>query len=137
MTSFKVLVVDDERDFRESLVRRLQRRSVDAVGVPSGDAALEYQTSNPLDVVVLDMKMPGLNGIDTLREIKRRDPAVEVIVLTGHASVESGMEGLALGAFDYLIKPVKLEELIERIMEAYDHRKVVTEHTGKASGEDE
>jgi len=127
MTSFKVLVVDDEVDFLESLVRRLKRRQVDAVGVPSGEAALEHLAQRAADVVVLDVKMPGMNGIDTLREIKRLYPQVEVILLTGHASVESGVEGLALEAFDYLIKPVKLDELIERIMEAFDRRRVMDE----------
>jgi two-component system, OmpR family, response regulator len=131
MSSFKVLIVDDERDFRESLVRRLQRRSVDAAGVASGEAALEHLAAQPVDVVVLDVKMPGMNGVETLREIKRRHPVVEVILLTGHASVDSGVEGLALEAFDYLIKPVKLDDLIERIMEAYDRHKVVSELAAK------
>ncbi|MCB2227058.1 MAG: response regulator [Desulfarculaceae bacterium] len=127
MTAFKVLIVDDEVDFLESLVRRLKRRMVDASGVTSGEAALEHLAREPADVVVLDVKMPGMNGIDTLREIKKRHPRVEVILLTGHASVESGVEGLALEAFDYLIKPVKLDELIERVMEAFDRRRVVGE----------
>ena len=127
MSSFKVLIVDDEVDFLETLVRRLKRRQVNAVGVTSGEAALEYMTGEPAEVVVLDVKMPGMNGIDTLRELKKRHPDVEVILLTGHASVESGVEGLTLEAFDYLIKPVKLDELIERIMEAFDRRKVVGE----------
>lgn len=130
MSPFKVLVVDDERDFLESLVRRLQRRSVDAAGVTSGEAALEHLEREKADVVVLDVKMPGMNGIEALRQIKQRHPEVEVILLTGHASVESGVEGLALEAFDYLIKPVKLDELIERIMEAFDRRKVVSELAG-------
>jgi two-component system OmpR family response regulator len=130
MSPFKVLVVDDERDFLESLVRRLQRRSVDATGVTSGEAALEHMRVHKVDVVVLDVKMPGMNGIEALRRIKHSHPEVEVILLTGHASVESGVEGLSLEAFDYLIKPVKLDELIERIMEAYDRRKVVGELAG-------
>jgi len=127
MTSFKVLIVDDEVDFLESLVRRLKRRQVDATGVTSGEAALEHLARQPAEVVVLDVKMPGMNGIETLREIKKLYPQVEVILLTGHASVESGVEGLTLEAFDYLIKPVKLDELIERIMEAFDRRRVVEE----------
>jgi two-component system, OmpR family, response regulator len=136
MSSFKVLIVDDERDFREALVRRLQRRSVDAVGVASGEAALEHMAGQPVDVVVLDIKMPGLNGVETLREIKRRHAGVEVILLTGHASVDSGVEGLTLEAFDYLIKPVKLDDLIERIMDAYDRRKLVTELAGNKPDKD-
>lgn len=136
MSPFKVLVVDDERDFLESLVRRLKRRSVDAAGVTSGEAALEHLERHKVDVVVLDVKMPGMNGIEALRQIKQRHPEVEVILLTGHASVESGVEGLALEAFDYLIKPVKLDELIERIMEAFDRRKVVGELSGSAPPDD-
>lgn len=93
MNPFKVLVVDDERDFLESLVRRLQRRSVDATGVTSGEAALEHMRVHKVDVVVLDVKMPGMNGIEALRRIKHSYPEVEVILLTGHASVESGWRG--------------------------------------------
>ena len=126
MEQFKVLIVDDELDFLESLVRRLNRRKVSARGVTSGQAALEHLERNGGDVVVLDVKMPGMSGIETLKLIKEKHPDVEVILLTGHASVESGMEGLALNAFDYLIKPVKIDELIERILDAFDRRKVVT-----------
>lgn len=127
MSRFKVLIVDDEMDFLATVVRRLNRRDVEAIGAGSGQEALERLKEQAIDVVVLDVKMPGMNGIETLREIKKRLPDVEVIMLTGHASVDSGVEGLALGAFDYLIKPVKLDDLIERIMEAYDRRKVVAE----------
>jgi two-component system OmpR family response regulator len=118
MSQCKVLVVDDERDFLESLVRRLQRRGLDARGVDSGMEALKLVAADPPEVVVLDVKMPDMDGIATLKAIKDRDPKVEVILLTGHASVGSGVEGVELGAFDYLIKPVKLDDLIERIRDA-------------------
>jgi two-component system OmpR family response regulator len=118
MSQCKVLVVDDERDFLESLVRRLQRRGLDARGVDSGMGALKLVAEDPPEVVVLDVKMPDMDGIATLKAIKDRDPKVEVILLTGHASVGSGVEGVELGAFDYLIKPVKLDDLIERIRDA-------------------
>ncbi len=127
MKSFDVLVVDDERDFLEPLVERLQLRKLRAVGVDSASAALDHLSAHPVDVVVLDVKMPGMDGIAALKEIKTRHPLVEVVLLTGHASVESGMEGLELGAFDYLIKPVKLDELMERILEAYDRKLVLQE----------
>lgn len=127
MKSFDVLVVDDERDFLEPLVERLQLRKLRAVGVDSANAALDHLSAHPVDVVVLDVKMPGMDGIAALKEIKTRHPLVEVVLLTGHASVESGMEGLELGAFDYLIKPVKLDELMERILEAYDRKLVLQE----------
>ena len=125
MEKFKVLIVDDELDFLESLVRRLNKRSISATGVSSGQAALEHLEREGGDVVVLDVKMPGMSGIEVLKQIKQRFPELEVILLTGHASVESGMEGLSLNAFDYLIKPVKIDQLIERIMDAFDRRKVV------------
>lgn len=118
MSQCKVLVVDDERDFLESLVRRLQRRGLEARGVDSGMEALKLVAEDPPEVVVLDVKMPDMDGIATLKAIKDRDPKVEVILLTGHASVGSGVEGVELGAFDYLIKPVKLDDLIERIRDA-------------------
>lgn len=130
MKSFNVLVVDDERDFLEPLVERLQLRKLKAQGVDSGEEALAFLAVNPVDVMVLDVKMPGMDGLQVLREVKSRHPLVEVVLLTGHASVESGMEGLELGAFDYLIKPVKLDDLMERILEAYDHKLVVEELAG-------
>ncbi len=130
MKTFDVLVVDDERDFLEPLVERLKLRKLQAEGVDSAEAALTYLAGHSVDVVVLDVKMPGMDGIQALREIKARHPLVEVVLLTGHASVESGMEGLELGAFDYLIKPVKLDELLERILEAYDRKTVLQEMAG-------
>ncbi len=137
MKSFDVLVVDDERDFLEPLVERLQLRKLRAVGVDSASAALDHLSAHPVDVVVLDVKMPGMDGIAALKEIKTRHPLVEVVLLTGHASVESGMEGLELGAFDYLIKPVKLDELMERILEAYDRKLVLQEMAAnRKSGQD-
>ena len=132
MKTFDVLVVDDERDFLEPLVERLQLRRLNAEGVDSAEAALRHLAEKPVDVVVLDVKMPGMDGIQALKEIKARYPTVEVVLLTGHASVESGMEGLELGAFDYLIKPVKLDELLERILEAYDRKMVLQEMAGKS-----
>ena len=126
MSQCKVLVVDDERDFLESLVRRLQRRGLDARGVDSGMEALKLVAEDPPEVVVLDVKMPDMDGIATLKAIKDRDPKVEVILLTGHASVESGIQGMQLGAFDYVMKPVALDELLEKVRQAYD-RKVIQE----------
>ncbi len=116
--SIRVLVVDDEEDFFNSIVRRLELRGMTAVGVASGAAALEVLGSEAFDVVVLDIKMPGMDGIEALREIKQQHAAVEVIVLTGHASQEFNRMGLDLGAFDYLVKPVKLDTVIERIQAA-------------------
>ncbi|MBI5062316.1 MAG: response regulator, partial [Desulfatitalea sp.] len=106
MPTFSVLVIDDELDFMETLVNRLQRRKLDAVGVPNGEQAIELLKQRSFDVILLDIKMPGgMDGIETLREIRRRQPLAEVILLTGHASVETSLEGMQLGAYDYLLKP--------------------------------
>jgi DNA-binding response OmpR family regulator len=114
----RVLVVDDEKDFLQSLVRRLELRGMDARGVTSGDEALEVLAGRSFDVVVLDIKMPGMDGIDVLRAIRREHAGTAVLVLTGHASQELSEEGRSLGAFDYLIKPVKLEKILGRIAAA-------------------
>ena len=126
MEEFTVLVVDDEDDFRETIVKRLQKRHLKATGAESGEKALKMIAEQPMDVVVLDVKMPGMDGIETLRKIKKHNPLIEVILLTGHASMESGIEGLKLGAFDYVMKPANLDELIEKMRKAYE-RKVVQE----------
>ena len=114
----RVLVVDDEVDFLNSFVMRLELRGLTTHGVTDGAAALAFLADHSVDVVVLDIKMPGLDGLDTLREIRHHHPAVEVLVLTGHGSQEFSKIGLELGAFDYLIKPVRLDTIIDRIRKA-------------------
>jgi two-component system, OmpR family, response regulator len=128
MEQFKVLVVDDEPDFLETIVKRLKRRNISASGVDSGKKALEVVEQESFDVVVLDVLMPGMDGIETLRLMKKKKPFMEVIILTGHASVESGLQGMQLGAFDYVMKPADLDELIEKIRQAAE-RKLI--HEGK------
>jgi len=112
----------DDPDFQETLVKRLERRKVEAKGTDSGSKALSLLDQDDFDVVILDLEMPGLSGIDALREIKKRRPLVEVIVLTGHASVEWGVQGMQLGAFDYVVKPESLIELVDKIYQAYDRK---------------
>lgn len=119
---YRVLIVDDEADFLETLVRRLEKRQVEAMGVPGGREALEKLSQHPVDVVILDVRMPGMDGLEVLQEIKKRWPLVEVILLTGHASVESGLQGMELGAFDYVMKPCKLTELLPKIELAYERK---------------
>ena len=114
----RVLVVDDEQDFLDSIVKRLELRGIEVDGVGTGAAALELLASKQVDVVVLDIKMPGMDGIEVLRQIRVSHPGVEVIVLTGHASQEFRELGRELEAFDYLIKPVRLDTLLERIQAA-------------------
>lgn len=117
--AIRVLLVDDEAEFLETLVKRLKKRRVDVQGVRSGEEALEFIRTQPVDVVVLDVKMPGMDGIQTLKAIKSMDPLVEVIMLTGHASVEVAIQGMELGAFDYLMKPMDIDELLYKVQDAY------------------
>ncbi|MFA4901268.1 MAG: response regulator [Desulfobaccales bacterium] len=126
MEKFKILIVDDEADFLETILKRLQARKIEVTGVDSGYKALEVLESRNPDVIILDVKMPGMDGIETLREIKKKKPLAEVIMLTGHASVESGIQGMQLGAFDYVMKPVALDELLEKVRQAYE-RKLIQE----------
>jgi len=123
MDTFSVLVVDDEKDFLETLVSRLKKRKIDTHGAKSGEDALKLIKNRPFDVVILDIKMPGgMDGIEALRAIKKIQPLTEVILLTGHASVETSIEGMKLGAFDYVMKPVKLEELLPKMLKAFEKK---------------
>jgi len=122
MEKFRLMVVDDEVDFLETIVKRLQARGIEVTGVESGYQALEVLDQRRPDVIILDVKMPGMDGIETLREIKKKKPLTEIIMLTGHASVESGIKGMQLGAFDYLMKPIALDELLEKVRQAYEKK---------------
>ncbi|MBW1924947.1 MAG: response regulator [Deltaproteobacteria bacterium] len=123
MHYFRVLVVDDEKDFLETIVKRLDKRGIGTEGALNGEKALELMREKRFDVVLLDIKMPGgMDGIETLREMKKIAPLTEVILLTGHASVESSIEGMKLGAFDYLLKPVKLEDLVTKLAQAFEKK---------------
>jgi DNA-binding NtrC family response regulator len=118
--NFRVLVVDDETDFLETIIKRLRKRGLEAEGVCSGEAAVELMKERRFDVVLMDIKMPGgMDGIETFRKLKALQPLAEVIFLTGHATLESSVEGMKLGAFDYLIKPVKLDDLLPKLAEAF------------------
>jgi len=113
-----VLVVDDEVAFVEALSRRLAKRGVNVSSAFSGGAALEClagRGATKTDVVILDVKMPGMDGLETLAVIKEKHPLVEVIMLTGHATVESAIEGMKRGAYDYLMKPCDLDVLMEKL----------------------
>ncbi len=116
----RVLVVDDEEDFASALVTRLTRRGFSARAAFSGAAALAELESHPAQVVILDLKMPGMDGLETLHRIRRRHPEVQVIVLTGHGTVASGIEGMQIGAADYLRKPIPIETLCTAILAAAD-----------------
>lgn len=126
MEKFRVLIIDDEVDFVETIVKRLRDRGLEAEGALSGPEGLQLLDDKEFDVIILDVKMPKMNGIETLREIKKKKPLVEVIMLTGHGSVESGIQGLQLGAFNYVMKPVPLNELLKQMTQAYE-RKLIEE----------
>jgi DNA-binding NtrC family response regulator len=119
MGDFRVLLVDDEQDFLTTLVKRLKKRNLDVISASGGVEALRMVAEHELDVIVLDVKMPDMNGIETLREIKKIQPSAEVIMLTGHADVEVAIEGMELGAFDYLMKPADIDELLYKMQDAY------------------
>lgn len=124
MAIFNVLIVDDEDEFREMTIKRLNKRGLICSGAENGSTALERIKTEDIDVVLLDVKMPGMDGIQVLREIKRLKPLIEVVMLTGHASVESGIDGMKLGAFDYLMKPMELDPLLEKLQDAYEKKKI-------------
>lgn len=117
MEGLRVLIVDDEEELVSALVERLKLRGFLAQGVTDGSAALAFLEEKPCDVVLLDVKMPGLGGLEVIRRIKAKDPHMEVVLLTGHGSVKNVEDGMALGAFDYLMKPVKIDNLV-RILSA-------------------
>ena len=135
MDSFRVLLVDDEEDFLSTVIKRLRKRGLNALGVGNGEEALQMLEQNPVDVVMLDVKMPGMDGIQTLREIKTRYPMIEVIMLTAHASMEVAIQGMELGAFDYLMKPVDIDELLYKIQDAYEKKTLQESKIKQLSGE--
>lgn len=116
--SIRVMLVDDEVDFLQTLQKRLALRKLHVLTAESGRRSLEILANESVDVVVLDVKMPEMDGIETTKEIKRAHPLVEVILLTGHADLEASLEGMSSGGFDYLLKPVPIDELVYKIQEA-------------------
>jgi DNA-binding NtrC family response regulator len=117
--AFSVLLVDDEVEFLETLVKRLAKRKLQVTGVTSAEEAIQILGKQSVDIVVLDVKMPGMDGLEALRQIKSTSPDVEVIMLTGHANVEAAIQGMELGAFDYLMKPMDIDELLYKLQDAY------------------
>lgn len=124
MMPISVLIVDDEVEFMETLVKRLSKRGLAVSGVTGGQAALEQLKETSVDIVVLDVKMPGMGGLDTLRAIKNRFGLIEVIMLTGHANMEVAIEGMNIGAFDYLIKPIEIDQLLYKIQDACKRKRL-------------
>ncbi len=120
--TIRVLLVDDEESFVETLSKRLILRRLNVLTAANAGEALVILGHEQIDVVVLDVSMPDIDGIEATRMIRKAHPSVEVILLTGHASLEASMEGMTMGAFDYLLKPVSIDELIFKIEDADRHR---------------
>ena len=123
----KVMLVDDEEEFIELMSQRLETRGLTVVTVTSGEEAVAMADDHNLDVAVVDFAMPGINGIETLKQIKEKRPDIEVIMLTGHGTIKSGIEAMKHGAIDYLEKPVDLNVLMEKIRTAKEVRTLALE----------
>ncbi|WP_147820724.1 sigma-54-dependent transcriptional regulator [Salidesulfovibrio onnuriiensis] len=124
MSRVRILVVDDEPDFLKLIRRRLSKRNVDVFTSGDGRSALAFLEENEVDVVILDVRMPGMNGLEALKEMRKRFPDVEVIMLTGHGSMQSGIEGISHGAYDYILKPFSIDDLLQRIRSACEHARL-------------
>jgi two-component system, OmpR family, response regulator CpxR len=120
--SLIVLLVDDEKDFVETLAERLEVRNFTVITALSGDEAIEKVKQDHIDIIVMDLLMPEKSGIETYKEIRMIHPAIGVIMLTGHAELESAMASMKMGIYDYLIKPVQIEELVEKLNMAHSHK---------------
>jgi DNA-binding NtrC family response regulator len=126
------LLADDEERFLTTTRTLLEKRGVTTFVASNGLDALKVMDQHPIDVVVLDVKMPGVDGVEVLHHAKRKHPLIEVIMLTGHASVESAVEGLKLGAFDYVTKPCEISDLMGKVKEAYARKHALEEKLQKA-----
>lgn len=132
----RVLIVDDEEKFSLALAERLRLRDYDVTTSQSGVDAVSQVKKYNYDVVVLDVLMPGMDGIEALREIKKIKPLTEVIMLTGHATVETAIEGMKLGAMDFLMKPCQTEDLVTKIQNAHDRKAEQEERIREAKTQD-
>jgi DNA-binding NtrC family response regulator len=124
----RVLLVDDEKEFLEVMSERMANRGMVVSTAESAFDALEQLKSGNFDAIVLDLMMPGMDGIETLKNIKQKNPALQVILLTGHATVEKGIEAMKLGATDFVEKPADMNELAEKIKTAKANKMMIVEH---------
>lgn len=127
MEEMKIMLVDDEERFLSTTKKVLSKKGYDAITAASGKEALEKLKRRSIHVVILDVKMPGMDGIATLKEIKRLFPLVEVIMLTGHATVDSAVDGLKSGAVDYVMKPCDIDDLLKKAEDAFEKRQRLEE----------
>ena len=129
--SEKVLLVDDEEDFLEVMAERMQARGIEVVTSGSAENAVEMIERETFDAIILDFMMPGMDGIETLKAIKEKKPELQIILLTGHASVEKGVEAMKLGALDFIEKPADLEVLTQKIKAAKTEKMLIVERQQK------
>lgn len=122
-----MMLVDDEERYLQTTARLIEKRGYEVLTARSGEEALKKLSAQTVHVVVLDMKMPGMDGNETLKAIKAIYPLVEVIMLTGHATVDSAIDGLRNGAFDYLMKPADPDQILEKALDAFEKRQRVEE----------
>ena len=128
----RLLLVDDEERFRTTLAKRLREKGFEVADLGSGMEAIDYVKENGVDIIVLDIKMPGLDGIETLTEIKKSNPGIEVVLLTGHGTVDTAIEGMRTGAYDYLMKPCEIDNLVLKINGAFEVKNERDERLKKA-----
>jgi two-component system, OmpR family, response regulator len=117
-----ILLVDDEADFVETLIKRFRIRKIPVASAGNGVDALKLLEEQEFDVVILDVRMPGMGGMELLRQIRAKYPLTEVIMLTGHASLETGMQGMNMGAYDYVLKPADFDELLDKVRRAAERK---------------
>ena len=119
-----ILLVDDESDFVETMVKRFGIRKMPIDSAKSGQEALDALKTKNYDVIILDVRMPGMDGLAVLKLIRERSPLTEVIMLTGHASLEAGMQGMNLGAYDYVLKPADFDDLLDKVRKAFERKQL-------------
>ncbi len=129
--SEKVLLVDDEEDFLEIMSERLTSRGIEVTTMTSAADAIEQINRDFYDAVILDLEMPGMNGIEALKELKEKRPELQIILLTGHATVEKGVEAIKLGAMDFLEKPADMEAISEKIKKAKQKKMLIVDKRDK------
>jgi DNA-binding NtrC family response regulator len=127
MDKMRIMLVDDEEGFLSTTKKLLERKGLHVITASSGQEALEKLVGEGVHVVILDVKMPGMDGVAVLKAIKSRYPMVQVVMLTGHGTVESALEGLRSGATDYLMKPIDIDELIAKADEAFARWQIMEE----------
>jgi DNA-binding NtrC family response regulator len=131
-TKSTIMLVDDEEDFVEMLDLRLKEIGENVVTAYNGSECLDVLETQDIDVVILDVKMPGMDGIEVLQAIKKQYPLIEVIMLTGHGTIEIAIQGMKLGAFDFLFKPADFDELTEKLNQARERKRDQMERIRKA-----